>query len=161
MPRVAATMMSLVLIACAIGVNTARYPVVWQMVSAPYELPAPGPAARAGPLAKAETPAGATAWASPSLADTPSPNSSSAMVRQIERPVAAAPAGAEGGNAQAAEPLVHVRAVRAVSGISEGQGTLALPGGAGGEIRRLPPAPPMDAATIAAGPWPDYPDTGK
>jgi hypothetical protein len=177
MPRTAATMFGLVLVAVSIGYNTMRWPIVWQMVgpaeerAPPHESaspPAAPPEQPARPLpdrpATAEPPASPT----PPIPAKPVPDlqraaGSAPTPIHAEPPVEAAAPAADENPPPAAireeKPLVPVPRVRTVAGS-------AAEAGIDDTVRRLPPLDPSDPPpTAGAIPSLDgsirvYPSTG-
>jgi hypothetical protein len=167
-PRIAATLGSLLLIACSIGVNAVRYPAVSQMVGAAYDAggndatPTPGPA-----VVTAVT-------AAKPVADTPLP----LKVRELPPPsmtgeTAAVADPTEAGPVQKplVEPVGHIREVRPLPTASDppplDSASSSNPSAddAQTELRRLPPVESDRGATASMiSPPPSvvrsYPSTG-
>jgi hypothetical protein len=159
MPRSAATLLGLVLVALSIGFNTVRYPVVWEMV---------GPA-RASESAQ-------PAAAKPEQPESPAPPQQppSPPVKPIEvKPVAEAAEKIKAGgaasteaktedDAASAEPVARKPLVPVAPMISSNAP------GSGAGMRRLPPVESVDSnaavsrdtAAVLNGSIPVYPTTG-
>jgi len=151
MPKSAATGLGLILVALSIGFNTARYPVVWEMV---------GPA-RACEAAPSE----------PQSSQSEPPQAVEEPVKPIEAaPVdkaradedagmEAPPAVAEAPTATHAEPMTRQPLVPVVAVMSARESAID-----GRSIRRLPPVDLAGAndraATVWDGSTPVYPTTG-
>ena len=166
MPRSAATMLGLILVAASIGFNTVRYPVVWQMLS-PANAAQPSPP-KTSPPEEPESPAAPAHQPAP-----PSPPAVPMAIRHepevAEKVAVGNPAPAEtktatGINAtvvEARKPLVPVPPL----GLHNAPGNEAA-GVAG--IRRLPPLLTQTEPIVAArnpsesidGSIPMYPSTG-
>lgn len=169
MPRSAATILGLILVACSIGFNTARYPVVWEMADP----------ARA---TKSVQPNDAV---QPENADSPTPTAPLEAASASSQPIQMQPASEIAGEIVADElalhrdspatgetaddvhdavvgiesrkPLVPVTSVGLTSGLRS-----TVPADAG--IRRLPPvertSPERNLARSSNGAIPIYPSTG-
>ncbi len=119
MPRMAATLASLVLAASAIGVNVTQYPIVWQMVNGPDRLNSQAVAAHGAPAAavqpaapnaadRAKDAAQKTASTEPAPPHKPPPAAEKPALAQAKAPArsaaaaeakpAAKPAGNRGGS---------------------------------------------------------------
>ena len=177
MPRIAATLASLVLAASAIGVNVAQYPIVWQMVNGPDRPNSQAVAAKSAPAA-ATLPAAPLQPAAPNAVERPKdaaqktastesapphkppPAAEKASAgtgsQGAEKPAAAAEAQGAIKPAVAAghdEPVTHIVGTRplvpvVMAGLSSQS---QAPPGADYQVRRLPPA---DPAAFAAQPAP-------
>jgi hypothetical protein len=139
MPRSAATLLGLMLVACSIGFNTVRYPVVWEMVS-PVQANQPLQPAAAPQPEKPEGPTAAQPEPPPAPSSKPievKPTAEFAQQIVVEHP-ASNKAKSANGDAEAAEQqgrkaLVPVIPVSSSSGVPGSEAA----GGVG--IRRLPP----------------------
>ncbi len=183
MPRSAATILGLALVAFSIGFNTARYPIVWEMVSptrasekaqpsapSPPEQPAsrpPAPPQRPAPPRKAE-PIAVKPAPKPPAPKPPAPKVAKKSVVDDSRPTGAGPAS---GRAVANDKAAPAKAKPQKRLVPVTQVTLAnapaneATGAA--VIRRLPPVEPTDSssanrqpAIFSGGSIPVYPTTG-
>jgi hypothetical protein len=165
MPRSAATVFGLVLVAFSIGFNTARYPVVWEMVK-PARASESAQAAIASQAEQPEPPP--PPQPVPSLPAKPidvkpASDSASKVVADTAAPADAAPARpveAATGQSETRKALVPVTPISSERGLA-GESVVGV------GIRRLPPVPPSDplavshdAAVLANGSIPFYPTTG-
>jgi len=171
LPRFAALLASLLLIAASIGINIARYPVVWDMVGG-LEASAAG----TGP--QTPEPAGATSGrqcppdggqaqsAPPTLPEeraAPRPNPLREAVA-VEQSTTVPDSSSPPGDFTGLRPLVPV----ILSGLEQGpRDPRSAPSSSDGGIRRLPPldrvAPRPPTAIPAPDDWrlpPSYPSTG-
>ena len=164
MPRSAATILGLTLVALSIGFNTARYPVVWEMASPARASQAAASAAAIQPE-KPESPA--------PLPQQPSRPAEPIKVKSVsevtdkitvDNTVSAEAKPATGGAAavepEAQKPLVPVMQISSASAPPS-----EAAGGAG--IRRLPPVKRADSIAVDRntspsfnGSIPVYPTTG-
>ncbi len=167
MPKFAATLASLLLIASSIGVNIARYPQVGRTVDPPQ----PSDATQSTNPAAANR---ASAAQSSSLAERANPDSLPASDREFEAAKSPeAGAGDSLGNAQIQQPrdsrlgpgtaparpqlaaaILDVRPMVPVASLPAARGPADLPAG-NDEVRRLPPVQPNVSAIAdpqAAGP---------
>jgi hypothetical protein len=171
----------LALVALAIGFNTSRYPIVWEMLDPARAGPPAQPAAASQPE-KAETPAPAAAPPTPEpkpIAVAPVPEMTDKTIADNSAPPAAKASGQDTPNSHAnengiaasnpenaappaAEPETPQKPLVPVALVS----TSAAPAGAQ-NLRRLPPVDQADssqmgrdAAQSPGGSIPVYPSTG-
>lgn len=164
MPKAVTAMLGLVLVAISIGFNTARYPIIWEMVGAAGVNSSPGPT-KSPVSEEVERPTSSP----PPVVSVPSPSDAvvtPAAPRIGDRAADAAPASlkpvnTDGTAAAESEPSQSLTPVLAADVLAGGNGLI------GSGVRRLPPVQ-NDAATAAAqtagqltyGVIPVYPTTG-
>jgi hypothetical protein len=181
MPKTGATLCGLVLVAICIGLNTARYPVVWRMVASTTAPPASDPSSPAtdqpapsrDPLPSASPePASGPAAAVKPVPDvaqgdagtaTPTPSDHEEGVTPAETKTAApetAPANEGPAHRPTKPALVPVPAMPPAGAIAAG-------GDAATAVRRLPPVDPnqprppgLGGSGSPDGTFPIYPSTG-
>jgi hypothetical protein len=161
MPRSAATMLGLMLVAISIGFNTVRYPVVWEMVG-PVRASESVQSAVASPSEKPDSPPQPSQPADP-IEGKPTPEVADKVVAGDSLSVEGSPASGDravASEAEARKPLVPVTPVISANALGFGAA-----GGAG--IRRLPPVVQTDlgaANRVSAQSFgraiPVYPTTG-
>jgi hypothetical protein len=162
-PRIAATLGSFLLVACAIGVNTARYPVVWEMVVAAHE--SPGPEGTTQPVAPPETAPVPASAADAGTAGQRSEGAASqaATIAPTTPALPSTPSAAL--EPDRLEPVGRIVGVRPIA--SPSPEAAASPTAESG-VRRLPPVDGMEQAAatspdsvsaLPAGQIPVYPST--
>ena len=163
MPRSAATILGLMLVAFSIGFNTVRYPVVWEMVSPARTSESAQPAAASRP-AEPENPAPATppSHTAKPIEVQPAPEVTGKIVIGNSQSAEAGPTSSDAATAEleTRKPLVPVMPVSSPNALGD-----EAAGGAG--IRRLPPVERADSnsanhhPTVSVdGSIPVYPTTG-
>ena len=163
MPRSAATILGLVLVASSIGFNSVRYPVVWEMIGPARANESTQPAA-ASQAEKPDSPTTQPPAPPPGQPAKPiemKPASEAAEQRAVQNGVAAKVVLAGGNDAAAAEPGVRKPLIPVTPVSMAGRPADAA------AIRRLPPVEqsgtnPVSAqgGDLSAGSIPVYPTTG-